>query len=70
MGHQVGQLEDELVETPTPVFPELLPGVTAWVPWQLLLSYTTKTRLCMHLPQYFTQTEPRDELHVANSGCC
>lgn len=29
MGHLVGQLGDELVETPTPMFPELLPGVIA-----------------------------------------
>lgn len=30
MEHLVGQPGDELVETPTPMFPELLPAVTAW----------------------------------------
>lgn len=29
MGHLVGQLENELVEIPTVILPELLPGVPA-----------------------------------------
>lgn len=29
MGHLVGQVGDELLENPTPMLPDLLPGVTA-----------------------------------------